>query len=140
MQSKGRVSFSTLKAKLESYRATLPTSTKLDASTVLTAKVEPIKQVTPRTLTSNEPDPEERPPTAWGRVIHSWRFQGFLTLILWIIAVQLEFGAVCFVLAALYWMWTWGTEKYTRPRDPNEPVIQAAFFFDPSPVPQVHVR
>ncbi|KAA0193695.1 hypothetical protein FBUS_00769 [Fasciolopsis buskii] len=145
MGSGERMSFSTLKAKLESYRIANPVTVNTE---ILNDPLERLPQegaanrstkLIQKTNVSVSESHETPPPTSFGRIIYSWRFQGILTVILWILAVRLEFGAVFFVIAALYWMWTWGTEKYARPRNPDEQVIQATFFYDPSPIPQIRV-
>ncbi|KAF6776197.1 hypothetical protein AHF37_04701 [Paragonimus kellicotti] len=74
------------------------------------------------------------------RIANSGYFQLALFIAVWIIAIRLEFGAVWFVLAALYWLWVWGTETQTRVRDPTESILSAGFFFDTSPIPDGNVR
>ncbi|TPP55892.1 hypothetical protein FGIG_05613 [Fasciola gigantica] len=145
MGSVERMSFSVLKAKLESYRSKNHITETQDITDHQLKKLpqdgagNSCTKLMEETNTSVGQPSEPPPSTLLGRIVHSWRFQGILTIVLWILAVWFEFGAVYFVLAALYWMWTWGTEKYARPRNPNEQVIQAAFFYDPSPIPQIHV-
>ncbi|KER31099.1 hypothetical protein T265_02554 [Opisthorchis viverrini] len=87
-------------------------------------------------ITQGESTHEPNKPTsAIRQVLFSCKFQFIVTFLLWIAAVQIGFGAVWFVLAALYWIWVWGTNKSTRSHVPGESIVSAGFYFDTSPFP-----
>ncbi|TGZ68897.1 hypothetical protein CRM22_004027 [Opisthorchis felineus] len=76
-----------------------------------------------------------KPTSAICQVLFSCKFQFVVTFLLWISAIQVGFGAVWFVLATLYWIWVWGTNKAARSHVPGESVVSAGFHFDTSPFP-----
>ncbi|GAA53602.1 hypothetical protein CSKR_200775 [Clonorchis sinensis] len=87
-------------------------------------------------ITQSESNHERNKPTsAICQVLLSCKFQFVVTFSLWISAIQIGFGAVWFVLATLYWIWVWGTNKSTRSHVPGELVVSAGFYFDTSPFP-----
>ncbi|VDP83995.1 unnamed protein product [Schistosoma mattheei] len=92
---------------------------------------------------ANPVTPELKPPTInkLARITAIWNLwyvQFIITLLLWLIAIKIEFGAVFFIIGALYWIWVWGTIRNPKPHisnNPDEQIVSASFFFDNSPIP-----
>ncbi|CAH8454643.1 unnamed protein product [Schistosoma turkestanicum] len=122
-------SYFEIKAQLEAYRLANPVTPEVEP-TVVNVLQKPVGSPV-----------EGKPSTILSRIIavwNLWYIQFIITLCLWVIAIKIEFGAVFFIVGALYWMWVWGTIRNPKRRIPNNPdeqIISASFFFDNSPVP-----
>ncbi|CAL8092417.1 unnamed protein product [Calicophoron daubneyi] len=131
MSKQNRLSYTTLRARLNDYRLA-----RSSCDENIDTPIHPIRKVRRiDALQRSEELTQLSPPSCVCRILSSFYFQLFGTVGTWFLAVYLGFGSVCFVLCALYWIWAWGTNKHSRPRNPDEPVISAGFFFDSSPVP-----
>ncbi|CAH8461119.1 unnamed protein product [Schistosoma margrebowiei] len=116
-------SYFEIKAQLDAYRLTNPVTPQLKPPTINVLQ-EPAKSSVKLA----------RITTIW----NLWYVQFIITLLLWLLAIKIEFGAVFFIIGALYWIWVWGTTRNPKPHisnNPDEQIVSASFFFDNSPIP-----
>ncbi|XP_018648382.1 hypothetical protein Smp_052780 [Schistosoma mansoni] len=122
-------SYFEIKAQLDAYRLANPVTPDFKP---------PIVDVLQKPVNSSV---VKEPSTILARITAIWNLwyvQFIITLLLWLIAIKIEFGAVFFIMGALYWIWVWGTIKNPKPRisnNPDEQIVSASFFFDNSPIP-----
>ncbi|CAH8833321.1 unnamed protein product [Trichobilharzia szidati] len=95
-------------------------------------------ELTLPTVVEKSAEKSDETPSRFIAILNLWYIQLTITFLLWIAAILIEFGAVFFVIASLYWLWVWGTTRNPKPRvsnNPDEQIISAGFFFDTSPIP-----
>ncbi|KAH8852617.1 hypothetical protein EWB00_001758 [Schistosoma japonicum] len=124
-----RPSYFEIKAKLDAYRLVNPAASETKP-TAVDVPQKPVNNLVIKVRSK-----------IFSKIIAIWSLwyiQFTITLVLWLVAIKIEFGAVFFIIGALYWIWAWGTIKNPKPtisNNPDEQIISASFFFDNSPIP-----
>ncbi|CAH8457336.1 unnamed protein product [Schistosoma intercalatum] len=122
-------SYFEIKAQLDAYRLANPVTPELKPPTINVLQEPANSSVVKESSTKLA-----RITAIW----NLWYVQFIITLLLWLIAIKIEFGAVFFIIGALYWIWVWGTIRNPKPHisnNPDEQIVSASFFFDNSPIP-----
>ncbi|CAH8453951.1 unnamed protein product [Heterobilharzia americana] len=123
-----RPSYSAVKAQLDAYRL----------ANLVPSEVEITLPKVAEKSVGGAPTKESTKPSRIIAIFNLWYIQLSITLLLWLLAIKIEFGAVFFIIGALYWLWVWGTTKNPKSsvsNNPDEQIISAGFFFDSSPIP-----